>query len=287
MANTREVYNVQRAFYAGDYETVINTSTNSFSEAAVVYINVLIARAKIILGRQAEVIKGFSSCTEGDEDYLAVSALAKYTQGQKVDAVNEIEKLISESSDNHTVQFIGGIILVSEERLEEAVELLDRDANIEAATLLIQIYLIQNQLETASQKIKAISSWAQDNTAFNIAESWTFFRAGGYDRYQDGFYIYDELCSGGAITTKSLLGKIVSQLLLGRLPETESVVTQALEVDPENPDALISSISLAILLGQSYEEQEEKLKLAAPNHAYVKDLQAKNELFDELASRVF
>lgn len=256
-ASFLELYNIQRAYYSGDYERVLETKPATFSDANVVNAQVLIARAKIALGQQKDVIDEYNSLSEDDADLLAVVALAKYSLGKKEEAVSAIESLIAESGDNHTVQYLGGIILVSEDRLDEAIELLDRDNNLEAATLLVEIYLIQNHVEAAYRKVKAVSAWAQDNIAFNLAESWAFFRKGGFDRYQDGFYIYDELCTGGTITIKSLLGKIVSQLLLGRLPEAENIVSQALTLDPEQPDALISAISFAILSGASYEEFEE------------------------------
>lgn len=209
------------------------------------------------MGKQKEVIDEFSSLSEDDVDLIAVVSLAKYTLGKKEEAVSSVESLIADSKDNHNVQYIGGIILALENRLDEALELLSlHQGSLEAISLIVQIYLIQNQLDAAFKEVQAAKKWAQDNVVFNLSEAWVDFRKGGIDRYQDGFYIYEELASGGSTTIKSLLGQIVSQLQLGRLPEAEISLSQALELDPKNPDVLISLISLAILSGKSYEEHQ-------------------------------
>lgn len=141
-----------------------------------------------------------------------------------------------------------------ENRLEEALDLLSsHEGSLEAISLLVQIYLIQNQLDLASKEIQAAKKWAQDNIVFNISEAWVDLRTGG-NKYQQAYYIYEELASGGAQTVKACLGQVVSQLLLSRYPETETSLTQALELDPENPEALISLISYSIFTGKPYQE---------------------------------
>ena len=82
------------------------------------------------------------------------------------------------------------------------------------------------------------------------------------------------------------MGQIVSQLQLGRLPEAAESISEARTLEPSNPDLLINAISAAILSGSSdYEELDATLKSVAPNHPYLTDLQAKEELFDKVVDK--
>jgi len=47
-----------------------------------------------------------------------------------------------------------------------------------------------------------------------------------------------------------LLGQANAELHLGRLPEAESTLRQALEKDPQNPDILATAIACATLSGK-------------------------------------
>jgi coatomer subunit epsilon len=47
-----------------------------------------------------------------------------------------------------------------------------------------------------------------------------------------------------------LLGQAVAEIQLGRFPEAESTLKQALEKDPQNPDVLANAIVCATLSGK-------------------------------------
>ena len=53
---------------------------------------------------------------------------------------------------------------------------------------------------------------------------------------------------------KSLIGQAVSELHLGRLPEAEAALQQAIEKDPKNTDAIANSIVLKVLSGKDTSE---------------------------------
>lgn len=65
-----------------------------------------------------------SADVEGSVELQAVKAFAQYITGDTEEAVAKVEELIKESKDNETVQVLGGMVLVREGRLEEAVEVL-------------------------------------------------------------------------------------------------------------------------------------------------------------------
>lgn len=55
-------------------------------------------------------------------------------------------------------------------------------------------------------------------------------------------------------TAKSLIGQAVAEMHLGRLPEAEAALQQALEKEPENVDAIANSIVLNVLSGKDSSE---------------------------------
>ena len=54
--------------------------------------------------------------------------------------------------------------------------------------------------------------------------------------------------------TKSLIGQAVAELHLGRLPEAEAALQQAMEKDPSNSEAISNSIVLDVLYGKDTSE---------------------------------
>jgi coatomer protein complex subunit epsilon len=73
------------------------------------------------------------------------------------------------------------------------------------------------------------------------------------DAVQGAFYIYEELAQSSSASAKSLLGQAVAEIQLGRLPEAESTIKQALEKDPQNADILANVVVCATLSGKEFE----------------------------------
>lgn len=66
---------------------------------------------------------------EGEDDasdLAAVKAFARYTIGNTSEALSEVEQLVSSSSENTTVQILGGTVLQAAGKSEEALALLTK-----------------------------------------------------------------------------------------------------------------------------------------------------------------
>ncbi len=50
--------------------------------------------------------------------------------------------------------------------------------------------------------------------------------------------------------TKSLVGQAVAEIHLGRLPEAEAALQQAMQKDPSDAEAIINTIVLSVLSGK-------------------------------------
>jgi coatomer subunit epsilon len=78
--------------------------------------------------------------------------------------------------------------------------------------------------------------------------------AKGGEGVQGAYYIYEELAQSASSTSKSLLGQAVAEIQLGRLPEAEATLKQALEKDPQDADVLANAIVCATLAGKDSSE---------------------------------
>ncbi len=83
--------------------------------------------------------------------------------------------------------------------------------------------------------------------------------------------------------TKSLVGQAVAELHLGRLPEAEAALQQAIEKDPNDIEAIANSIVLNVISGKDRTEHTSSLEGRAPKHPLLIDLQEKGSLFDQAA----
>ena len=85
--------------------------------------------------------------------------------------------------------------------------------------------------------------------------------------------------------TKSLVSQAVAELHLGRLPEAEVALQQALQKDPNDIEAVANSIVLDVISGKDTSEHVSSLEGLAPEHLYLVDLQEKSSLFDQAAGK--
>lgn len=79
----------------------------------------------------------------------------------------------------------------------------------------------------------------------------------------------------------------MSELHLGRLPEAEAALQQAVALDENNADTIANSVVLNILLGKKDETEKLKQKLEGVNseHAVLADWRVKKGEFEKAMSK--
>jgi coatomer subunit epsilon len=127
-----ELLNIHNAFHQGQYSTALEIDTSSFSPQNALPARILALRSRIALGQAEDVIAELEG--ESDvPDLVIVGSLAQYAAGNKNEAIRVAETLAGTSSDNSTVQVVGGTILHAAGRSEDALELLGKhQGNLEA-----------------------------------------------------------------------------------------------------------------------------------------------------------
>ncbi|PVI04712.1 hypothetical protein DM02DRAFT_611326 [Periconia macrospinosa] len=280
-----ELINIHTAFHAGAYQQVLDFDTSSFSSANALPSRVLKLRSQIALGQAKEVASSLAK--ETTPDLVAVRLLAEYEGGK--DVVNDVKKLVEkEGQGNLTVQLVGGIVLEREGETEEALEVLSKhEGSLDAVALIVQIHLRQNRTDLAAKEAQRARKWAQDSLLVNLAESWVGMREGG-EKYQSSFYVFEELAQTSQTqSVHSLVAQAVSELHLGRLPEAEAALQQAVALNDNSADTIANSIVLNILLGKKDEAEKLKQKLEGVNaeHAVLADWKVKKGEFEKAMSK--
>ncbi|KAJ4404652.1 hypothetical protein N0V91_005802 [Didymella pomorum] len=280
-----ELINIHTAFHAGAYQQVLDFDTSSFSSSNALPVRVLKARSQIALGQAQSVSTELAS--EKTPDLTIVKLLADLEQGK--DVTSAAKKLAEQhGQENLTVQLIGGIILERAGETEEALALVSKhQGSLDAVALIVQIHLQQNRADLAAKEAQRARKWAQDSLLVNIAESWVGMREGG-EKYQSAFYVFEELAqTSQSQSSHSLVAQAVSELHLGRLPEAEAALQQAIEIDPKSADTIANLIVLNTLLGKTEETAQLKQQLQSVDaqHRAVQDWAEKKTDFQKAAAK--
>ncbi|TGO29167.1 hypothetical protein BPAE_0018g00550 [Botrytis paeoniae] len=262
----------------------IDFDTSALSPENALPARVISLRAQIALGQAEDVLADVQG--EDAVELKAVGALAVFVSEDEDRGVQMISKLAEDSSDNATVQVLGGTVLQAAGKSEEALQLLGlHQGNLEAVALIVQIHLEQNRTDLAIKEVQQARRWAQDSLLVNLAESWVGLRVGG-EKYQQAFYVFEELAQAPSTSsTQSLVAQAIAEIHLGRLEEAEAALEQAFSKDPENAEALANKVVLNTISGKDSSDLLSSLGSTSPEHAFLKDLEEKSSLFDKAATK--
>ncbi|KAL5606087.1 hypothetical protein BROUX41_006143 [Berkeleyomyces rouxiae] len=279
-----ELINMHNAFHQGQYQEVIDFDVSNLSPENEQPARILTLRARLALGQHMAVLTELKGT---DEPALqAVAALALQQAGQADKAVGLAERLAESAADDATVQMLAGTVLQAAGRSDDALALLsNHQGSLEAVALIVQIHLALNRNDLALKEVAGARKWAQDSLLVNLAESWVGLRVGG-ERYQQAFYVYEELAQAPSTSSvRSLVSQAVAELHLGRLEEAQIALEEALAKEPEYPEAIANLLVLNAVAGKDVTELATKLKQAQPKHPFLTDLEEKSALFDQAATK--
>ncbi|CAK7273857.1 hypothetical protein SEPCBS119000_005872 [Sporothrix epigloea] len=279
-----ELINIHDNFHQGQYQKVVDFDASSLSTENALFARIIQLRARLELGDAKAVLAEVKG--ETDPALQAVGALADQRAGRGDAAVTTITMLANSAANNATVQVVGGTVLQAAGKSEEALSLLSKhDSNLDAVALIVQIYLEQNRNDLALKEVLSARRWAQDSLLVNLAESWVGLRLGG-ERYQQAFYVFEELAQAPASSSvRSLVAQAVSELHLGRVEEALAALHQAAKADPQAADVAANRLVLATLTGDNAIEARTKLQSIDAQHKLLVDLEEKMELFDKAAAK--
>ncbi|KAF9549321.1 hypothetical protein EC957_004235 [Mortierella hygrophila] len=302
------LFAIRNLFYSGNYTQVISETTSSRTRASANQPTT--HQLDLFLFRSLIATKNYTRVAQEITESHGLGLQALKAQAVYLDAVQSADAagrdaalahlrdlLLVHSPDDRQpeitaleVKVVVGQVLATEGLVEEALTvLLPHNNHLESVAVVVQIYLQMNRLDLARKEVEACKSWAEDAMLAQLMEAWVGLRTGGGDKYQNAYYIYEEIAtSSTSPTVKSLIGEAVCNIQMGRFPEAEGILQEALSREPSNTDAIVNQIVLSTLLSKPAEEISalvQQLQSVAPNHSYLQDLDLKSSLFDRAAQR--
>ncbi|KAI8381410.1 coatomer epsilon subunit-domain-containing protein [Radiomyces spectabilis] len=293
------LFGIRNLFALGNYQTVINDVSSSnglFSPEAKLEAQTYLYRSYVAQGKYNLVINDIADNQEAA--LKAIKLLATYLQAKQKNQVETCDQVLEQARQlleeganrtNASIQTTIATIFVNAQQTEEALKIIHlRQKKLECAALAVQIYLQMDRLDLARNEVNAAKAWAEDALLLQMMEAWVGLRVGG-EKYQEAFYIYEEFGQSSASQTiKVMNGQAAAHIALGRYPEAESILLEALNKNSDDPDTLVNMIVCANLTSKSPDvvnRYVNQLREVAPQHPFIQDMDLKSSLFDRTAAR--
>ncbi|XP_058790706.1 coatomer subunit epsilon [Phymastichus coffea] len=284
-----ELFDVKNNFYIGNYQQCINEAqkVKVSSPDLEVERDVFFYRAYIAQRKFRIVLDEIKD--NAPPEILPLKLLAEYFAypDKRGKILSEIDKSVADvTPKTHNFKIIAATIYFHENNVDNALRVLHESENIECSALSVQIYLKMDRLDLATKEVKLMQERDDDATLTQLALAWVNL-ATGKEKYQEAFYIFQEMIEKYSATTMLLNGKATSLILQQKYEEAEAVLQDSLEKDSNNPDTLINMIVLAQHMGKPEEVANRyltQLKDSHMEHPFVKEYLQKEIEFDRLTA---
>ncbi|KAG6854043.1 hypothetical protein C0991_011248 [Blastosporella zonata] len=299
-----ELYHIKQQFVLGAYKTLINLTLPDPNSPTYTPTLLYQARAHLALNDPESALK----LIPADSDNVTVKAaasLARYVSASQsaekeaIDAsLEELRDLAVEidgddeevdENEKALVRVLAGTAFALAGEIEEALETLGVDTeDLEAVSVIVQIYLSINRPDLAKKQFERSKRWAEDDLLLQLIES-TIGLTTGKDRYSNTCSFYTEQLGNPSLSSPHLLtARGVTRILRNEIQEAKSDLDESLEQqkgDSEATAALVVAGGLGALKNTETEALWSRFVTEYPQHPLVVDVLQKEALFDEFASK--
>ncbi|KAF9075296.1 coatomer epsilon subunit-domain-containing protein [Rhodocollybia butyracea] len=250
--DSSELYHVKQQF------VLVNPNSPDFIPTLVYQ-----ARSYIALNKSKAALQLIPSGSE-NVALKAVAALAKFVAAEET------------AEKEATLEELRGPFLAGE--LEEALETLGADTeDLEAVSVIVQIYLSINRPDLAKKEFERSKRWAEDDLLLQLIES-LIGLVTGKDEYHNPYTFYTEQLGNPSLSsTHVLTARGVTRILRNEFHKEDSEALAA--------SAVASGLS-STKKGET-EANELWIRMTAeyPKHPSVIDIAKKSQLFDEAMAK--
>jgi len=294
MGDVDQLYELRNLFLVGAYQAAINagSSLGKLPERLQVERDVLTYRAHIAKGDSSVVLDEIKN--NAPNALQAVRCLATFVSKDQDIALESMREWLSDPqlATEETIQLIGGTMYFLMGDYDEVLRTMHRTNSLEGRALLVQTYIQIARLNLAKKELDIMKSIDEDATITQLACAWVAIATGDEESIGQALTIYSELIEKWNPTPLLLNG--VATCHLHQLDKKDSLklaekdLLQALEKNASDPETLVNLITC-------YQHQDKpaevvnryisQLKARAPQHPWVKALQAKENSFDLHAAK--
>ncbi|KAL4227298.1 hypothetical protein ACF0H5_012744 [Mactra antiquata] len=283
-----ELYEIRTNFYIGNYQQCINEAQRIKPSNPDVRTekDVLLYRAYIAQKKYGVVLDEIKP--SHSEELLAVRRFAEYlaSDSQRERVLKDLGAKMSSNVDvsNNTFMLMAASIYNQDQNYDSALRILHSSESIECMALTIQILLKLDRVDLAKKELKRMQDTDEDSILTQLAQAWFNLAVGG-EKFQDAYYIYQEMADKFTSTPLLLNGQAASYMGQGRFDDAEGCLQEALDKDSNNPETLINLIVLSQHIGKPPEVSNRyvsQLKDSHRSHPFVQDYMQKESEFDRI-----
>jgi tetratricopeptide (TPR) repeat protein len=257
-----DLIELENNFGLGNYQYVINEASNpelisSLSSQDKLKVKVLLYRAYLTQHKYTFVMEQIQP-TDPDS-LIAIQLLAMFlaSPDRQSEIMVQVNAVAKHAEKEPVLSVVLATIFYLYGDFQKALELVSVfERNLECVMFSVQLLLQINRPDIARTKVMNLKGINLDSVLTNLSESWIGIQTGEPGKYEEGFYLYEELITGNLKTSKLLCAKGVCLLHAGRFGDAQKCFEESLEIDANHEESLMNMVVCLSYLLDDQKEHE-------------------------------